>query len=404
MPPVETIDRRGARRLALARAGFLGRRYSGLPERAQGAGRRAREAALAVVRRFGYLQLDSVSVAGARSHAIVLASRLEGMAPRVGENLLAPGTPLFEYWGHEASWLPIELYPVFAFRRRGHRTHPWWGDVLSKHPEIVDRVLRHVEAHGPVRAADFDDPDRRSGWWQFGPTKRVLSALWSAGDLAIRERRGFQRWFDLPERVIPERWRAVEVAEEEALATLLERALAGHGWATTSTLKATWRIRRRGSAVTAALAGLVAEGRICPCRSIAPGHPPRDGWIRTVDLERLDALRRCRPRPDRGVLLSPFDPLLWDRARVDRFFGFEQVLEIYKPASQRRFGYYCLPVLAGDRLVGRVDLKADRRGGRLEVRAVHTERPAPTASERAAIESALDRWGRTVELARSPPS
>ena len=128
---METLSLRSVRRLALCRAGFLKPEWTALPSRARGRGQRAREAANLVIRRFGYLQLDTVSIAGARSHTIVLLSRLEGMDPVLGEQLLQPGEPVFEYWGHEASWLPIELYPAFEFRRKEFLgLHPWWGNVV----------------------------------------------------------------------------------------------------------------------------------------------------------------------------------------------------------------------------------------------------------------------------------
>ena len=146
---METLSPLEARRLALARAGLLKPGWTGMPARAAGRGGRARRGALDVVRRFGYLQLDTVSVAGARSHAIVLASRLEGFDPALGEELLLPGEPLFEYWGHEASWIPIELYPAFEWRRREYRHHPWWGDLIGQHPEVA----RRLTAHGARRGA-----------------------------------------------------------------------------------------------------------------------------------------------------------------------------------------------------------------------------------------------------------
>src|SRR5688500_9257320 len=128
---MDTLSLRAARRLALARAGLLSPETTGLPRRARGHGPSAFAAAHAVIGRFGYLQLDTVSVAGARSHTIVLLSRLEGLAASVGEELLTPGAPVFEYWGHEASWIPLALYPAFEFRRREFRRHPWWGDLLK---------------------------------------------------------------------------------------------------------------------------------------------------------------------------------------------------------------------------------------------------------------------------------
>jgi len=363
---VETLTVAEVRRLALARAGLLKPEWTGFPARGAGRGVRARRAALAIVDRFGYLQLDTVSVAGARSHAIVLMSRLEGVDPQLGEELLAPGAPIFEYWGHEASWIPLSLYPCFEWRRQQYRAHPWWGDLVSAHPDVADGLLKRIRDDGPIRSVDMEGKSG-SGWWDLKLTKKVATALWSSGDLAIRERRNFQRTYDLAERVIPPALRDGALPYEDALDELLLRALDGHGWAATGTLMRTWRLHRRGPDLDASLRRLADAGKAVPCALVDDGGRRTAGWIRPRDLELVPRLARVRPRGDRGVLLSPFDPLLWERDRVARLFGFDQVLEIFKPAPQRVYGYYCLPVLAGERLVARFDLKADRAAGRLQV-------------------------------------
>ena len=167
-----------------------------MPSRAAGRGRRARRAAHEIIRRFGYLQLDTVSIAGARSHAIVLHSRLDGCDPSLGDELLRPGEPIFEYWGHEASWIPIELYPVFAFRRRDFRSHPWWGDLVGQHPEVAREIRRRIRKEGPLRSVDLEGEGGR-GWWNLKIAGKVARAMWSSGELAVRERRNFQRTYDL---------------------------------------------------------------------------------------------------------------------------------------------------------------------------------------------------------------
>jgi uncharacterized protein YcaQ len=399
MPPLterETLTVLEARRLALARAGLLKPEWTGLPRRAGGKGRRARSGCHAIIGRFGYLQLDTVAVAGARSHALVLMSRLVGLDPRLPEELLRPGEPLFEYWGHEVSWLPLELYPVFSFRRRQFRIHPWWGDVLGEHPKTAAEILERIGTEGPLRSVDLEGEGGQQ-MWDLKIAKRVATALWSSGRLAIRERRNFQRSFDLTERVIPEELRAKQVPIGEALKTLLLLSLDGHGWAQTGTLTATWRLRNLKSEVATALWELEEEGQIMRCALLLEergGGRKIAGWIRPEDRELADRLRRIRPRRDRGVLLSPFDPVLWDRARVQKLFDFDQVLEIFKPAVQRRYGYYCLPVLAGDRLVARCDLKADRKAGVLSVLSLHLEGEdeGMKAERREATNSALQRY------------
>ena len=397
---MESLSVRQARRLALARGGLLKPGLTGLPARAAGKGRRARTRCHSIIERFGYLQLDSVSVAGARTHSIVLASRLEKFDASLGEKLLTPGEPLFEYWGHEACWMPMALYPCFAFRRREFRVHPWWGDLLSEHPRMVEEIMRRVEQEGAFRSVDLDGDSGR-GWWDIKFSKRIAEALWSSGELAIAKRNHFHRTFDLPERVIPESIRRKVLSDEESFDTLLLKALAGHGWATIGTLSATWRLVNCRDRVAASLKRLEESSRIVSCKLEGAGREV-PGWARPEDLALAAKLDAARPRRDRGVLISPFDPVLWDRERVRLLFGFDQVLEIYKPAEARRYGYYCLPVLAGDRLIARVDLKAERRARYLRVLACHYETNGSKRDiarrERHAVQCALSRYASSVGL------
>ncbi len=395
------LSLREVRRLALARAGLLKREWTGFPQRAKGLGQQARNTAIEVIRRFGYLQLDTVSIAGARSHTIVLLSRLKGFDPALGEKLLSPEAMIFEYWGHEASWIPLELYPALAFRRREFRKHPWWGDLIGEHPEVARNLRRRIRTEGPLRSIDMEGQGS-AGWWNLKTTKRVATALWSSGALSIRERINFHRTYDLTERVIPEDVRAKPLSTRAGIEMLLLKALEGHGWATTGTLAATWRLRNRKQDITAALNRLVDKGQVVSCGLENPDGRPWQGWIRPADRELASRLNTIRPRGDIGVLLSPFDPLLWDRERVRLLFDFNQVLEIFKPASQRTYGYYCLPVLAGERLVARFDFKADRKRGVLHVlscrfEGTNTSRPATNQDGKAA-KVALARYAGALKL------
>ena len=395
------ISRRDARRLALIRAGLLKPEWTGMPRRAAGNGARARKAALRIIRRFGYLQLDTVAVAGARSHAIVLMSRLENLHAGVPEALLQPGEPLFEYWGHEASWLPLESYPLFGFRRRAYRRHPWWGDLVRQHPKTARRLRQQILDEGPLRSLDMEGRGSR-GWWDLKIARKLASAMWSSGELAIRERRNFQRSFDFAERVIPGHLLDTEVEKFDAIGQLLLRALAGHGWASTGTLTQTWRLSGCQQEIRDALSRLTESGDILPCRMVDERRGSINGWIRPGDLELADRSRSLRPSRNRGVLLSPFDPVLWDRKRVLVLFGFEQILEIFKPAPQRVYGYYCLPVLAGERLIARVDLKVERKTRQLCILALHYEdenhHGRPSSIDRQATNIALERYAGMLGL------
>jgi uncharacterized protein YcaQ len=404
---MHAISLKAARRLALARAGLLPTKLSGLPARAagpRGRGKRTQDAIAKVIDRFGYLQLDTISVAGARTQSIVLCSRLAGMDASLAEELLQPGQPYFEYWGHEACWLPMSMYPYFEFRRQEFRVHPWWGDIITANRKAADALLARIRDEGPLRSMELEEEPgvKRSseGWWETKLSKRIAEALWSSGELAIRERRNFHRIFDLAERVIPAEVYDVQASDADSMDTLLLRALAAHGWATTGTLAATWRLRNRRPAIQASLERLHESGVIAPCEL----HDRKDqvaGWIRTQDLETAALVESYRLHALHPVLLSPFDPVLWDRARVARLFGFEQVLEIYKPQPIRQYGYYCLPVLSGEWLVGRVDLKSHRQEGRLEVRAWHREKPPRGKTEGdvdEAVSNALQRYATSVGL------
>lgn len=372
-----------------------------MPTGVRGGGKTAREAAHKIIQRFGYLQLDTVSIAGARSHTIVLLSRLNGFDPALGEALLNSEAPLFEYWGHEACWIPMELYPALSFRRREFKHHPWWGNIVGNNPDVARRLRKRIRDRGPVRSVEMEGRGS-SGWWDLKIAKKVATALWSSGELAILERKNFQRTYDLASRVIPQIVRDRRMTPAAGLDVLLMKALDGHGWATAGTLAATWRLRNRKEKIKASLGRLTRAGRIVPCELQESNKRSIPGFVQPQDLELAARLSSIRPRKDQGVLLSPFDPVLWDRARVAKLFGFDQVLEIFKPAGKRTYGYYCLPVLAGDRLVSRVDLKADRKRGRLHVISCQFEdkssNRSQTAPDREATRFALERYANSLKL------
>ena len=395
------IDIRRARRLALLAAGLLRPDWTGLRPRGAGKGKAAREWAHDLVSHFGYLQLDTVSVAGMRSHPFVLWSRHPRLDPELGEELLKPGAPLFEYWGHEACWIPQDLYPLFQFRRDGFQRSEWWNRIQKAHPGTADEVLQRVREEGPIRSSDLEGQGE-GGWWGHKPAKRVVVALWSSGHLAVRERKNFQRTFDLPERIIPDHLRRTSVTRGESLRELLAIALRGHGWARMGTLAQTWRLRNCRPELQTALEELREQGRVLECTLRTDARKRIPGWILSDYVPILDRLARLRPDPTQGRLLSPFDPVLWDRKRVALLFGFEQTLEIFKPRETREFGYFCLPVLAGEELIGRVDPKADRKAGTLRVLSEHLEPSGEHSVLRAAVTDLAEAQG--LEARFPPPA
>ena len=361
---IERISPVLARRIALAAQGF-------------GAKRPATPGSAHLLRTLDRVQLhqvDSVNVL-ARAHYLPAFSRL-GTYDRADLDRLAWGPKrqrrLFEYWAHEASLLPFTLQPLLRWRMaQADRGEAGWGRMrvyATERRQEAIALLDRIRIEGPLAAADFESHKGQSGWWEWSDTKRALEWLFWAGHITTATRRGsFERVYDLTERVIPADVLAqVTPSEAEAHRALIERAAAAHGIATSGDLRDYFR--QSPEQAGPAIRSLAEEGVLLPAE--VPGW--RHAWLHR------DA-RRPR-RIEAQALLAPFDPLIWARDRTERLFGFRYRIEIYVPADQRRHGYYVLPFLLGDRLVARVDLKADRQARRLLVQATHME---PDASSHA---------------------
>jgi uncharacterized protein YcaQ len=351
----------------------------------------------AAVRRMSCVQLDSISTVE-RSHRIVLSSRIGVYPVGTVSRLLGEGR-VFEYWAHEASLLPVEDFPLFRWRMRG-RGH--WGRherALKEHPEVAEHVLEEIRARGPLGSRHFEG-EGGAGMWDWKPAKEVLDAYWDSGVLSIAGRQGFQRLYDLTERVIPgEVLDRPDPSEGEALRGLVMRAVRARGALTESGIAEHWRVEGRTAVVRPHVEALVAEGALARL-AVDDGGPD---VLVPGDLPLHESVSPG------ATLISPFDNLLWDRSFAERLFGFRHVMEIYKPAPQRVYGYYVLPLLRGDRIVGRADLKSDRKAGVLRVVAFHREpRVRDSAALARAFRRALERLARAaglqaVELARSSP-
>ena len=341
---------------------------------AQGLGAPARgvpvtmAALMRTVRRLGVLQIDSVNVL-ARAHLLPLFARL---GPYPVELLTRAAWPnrsrdrlLTETWAHEASLVPVEMHPLLRWERR-HWSTAGAARMARAHPGLLDDITAIIGASGPCSAGAVEKrlataAKDRPGWWEWSEAKRGCEALFAAGVLGTATRRGFERQYDLIERVLPERVRSQPVPEPaEAKRQLVDIAARAHGVATVGDLADYFRMPVRDAGV--AVAELIDNGTLTRVRVA--------GWTEPAYLHSAARI----PRAVGGAaLLGPFDPLVWTRGRAQRLFGFRYRIEIYTPAPRRVYGYYVFPLLLGSELVGRFDLKADRDGGRLLVQASWSE-------------------------------
>jgi uncharacterized protein len=375
--PRVRISAAEARRIALAAQGFAEPRKPG--------GRAIRR----LFDRVGLIQIDSVNVLS-RAHYLPGFARL-GPYGREALDRAAHYTPrrLFEYWGHEASLIDVELQPLLRWRMARAHDEAWGGmrRVAKERPELLQEVLDQVRERGPLAARDLDGQrPRKSGpWWDWSESKKAIELLFWSGEVTSARRQNFQRLYDLPERVLPQAvLDAPTPSEEDAQRSLVAIAARALGVAALPELRDYFRLP--ADAMRRRIDELVETGELLPVEVEGWGVP---GY--------LHADARIPRSVDARALLGPFDNLLWERARVERLFGFRFKLEIYVPQPKRVYGYYVLPFLLGDRLVARVDLKADRQAGRLLAHAVHLEPDAPPETTEA-LRQELDRLAGWLEL------
>lgn len=336
--------------------------------------------------RLGVLQIDSVNVF-ARSHYLPLFSRLGAYDPALLDRVfLSRTTHYVEYLAHEATFVPIEDWSLWRFRMDAfRRRHADPGSWATQNARTLAWVKDELRERGPLRPAQLraDAPRERGTWWDWDEVKLALEHLWRTGDVAISGRRGFERIYALEEQVIPADVREREVPRDDAIRELIRRAARSHGVATEADLADYYRISDR-PAIRRSIGELVDTGELLPVqvRGWERAGRPVPAW-----LHRDAVIPR---RVDAAAVLTPFDPVVWFRERALRAFDLDYRIEIYVPAQKRRFGYYSLPVLVGDRIVARIDLKADRASSTLQVQSAWWEPHArPDDAEAIAGELAL---------------
>ncbi|MGZ8606968.1 MAG: winged helix-turn-helix domain-containing protein [Actinomycetota bacterium] len=370
MSAVREVDLATVRRLNVALQGLAGTPPRSSPARV-----------LDVVRRIRCVQLDPISVV-ARSPFLVLRSRLRDFAPGHLDRLVYRDRALFEYWAHAASIVLTEDYPIHHYRMReaSHGSSTAWGERIRTWMHANDRlrrsVLSNLRRHGPLRLRDLVDESlvawQSSGWSRERNVDQMLRLLWTRGRVMVADRKGLEKWWDLAERVIPPEVRRRRLSDLGVSRRAAELSLRGLGVATPQHVKDHFTIGRYPE-LPRALEGLERARSIERVRLVDDGSALPGTWfVHRDDLPVLEALEAGAWEP-RATLLSPFDNVIHDRKRAERVFGLRYRMEIYVPKDQRRFGYYAMPLLVGDRFLARVDAANDRTGGRLLVHAVHPE-------------------------------
>lgn len=328
---------------------------------------------LAAIRRMGVLQIDTIHVV-ARSPYLVLWSRLGQYEPHWLDDLLAEGA-LFEYWAHEACFVPIEDYRLLRHRMIDPGSMGWkyshaW---MQQHRDEANRMLEYIRTNGPVRSSDFVRTDGKRGtWWSWKPEKRTLEMLFTAGEVMIARRHNFQRVYDLRERVLPH-WDDAQLPPiEQVQRELVLKSIKALGVTMARWVPDYFRLPKAG--IAALVTRLADEGALLRARVEGWAEP---AYIHPDNAALAEAAAHQSLQPELTTLLSPFDPVVWDRACALAMFGFDYRIECYTPAPKRRYGYFTLPILHRGALVGRLDPKAHRREGIFEVKALHLEPGVP---------------------------
>nr|WP_276562535.1 crosslink repair DNA glycosylase YcaQ family protein [Hoeflea prorocentri] len=346
----------------------------------------------ALIERLGFVQVDSINTV-ARAHDLILFSRRQGYRPKQLKALLEKERSLFEHWTHDASVIPTQFYPYWELRfdryreRLIKRWREWRRDGFE---EKIDDVLAHIAQNGPAMSREMggDEKKNSGGWWDWHPSKTALEYLWRTGQLAVCRRDGFQKVYDLCERVIAEEHRSDRYSVEETVDWACSSALDRLGFATSGEIAAFWEGITPAEAKMWCAERLGSELIEIEIETAQGGRPHR--VFARADIE--THLEAVADAPSRLRVLSPFDPAIRDRKRAERLFGFNYRIEVFVPEPKRRYGYYVFPLLEGDRLIGRIDMKCRRDTGVLDVTALWPEPKVKLGRGRLArLEAELDR-------------
>ncbi|WP_434052430.1 MAG: crosslink repair DNA glycosylase YcaQ family protein [Roseibium sp.] len=383
--PLPRLSNSKARRLFLNKHGLC------TPPKGNGKG----DDLCAVFDQLGFVQVDSINTV-ARAHHMILAARRPAYKEKNLKLHLERDRLVFEHWTHDASIIPTKFFSHWQLRFERDRERlikRWRNWHQNEFEQKLDDVLKRISDHGPVTSASVGEDENRSsgGWWEWHPSKTALEFLWRTGELSVCRRTGFQKVYDLTERVIPDGHRNTIHESEDTIDWAARSALSRLGFATSGEIAAFWDLISPQEAKTWCQNAL-ADGTIVEAEIECQHGDFRRVFLFPETLAELDDLPEP---PSRVRILSPFDPALRDRKRAERLFGFAYRIEIFVPEPKRRYGYYVFPVMEGDRLIGRIDIKAQRDKDRLQVRAYWPEEGVRASKGRLAkLEAELQRMAR----------
>jgi uncharacterized protein YcaQ len=344
---------------------------------------RGKQATLRAIEQIGYVQIDTISVVE-RAHHHVLWSRVSNYKSQYLTELVAE-RQLFEYWSHAAAWLPMKDYRFSLPRmKQANGDRNWFGDCDKK---LIQQVLHRVQHEGALLARDFEDTRKgKKEWWDLKPAKRALEQLFMQGELMVTRREGFQKVYDLPERIIPDWVDTTEPTLEEYADYLIDNTIRAHGFATTKSMAYLRKGKPLRHAIDLRLQVKLEDGQVLKLEL------DNDNDIYVLP----ELLDRPAPRSNKFVrILSPFDNAIIQRQRGQNIFQFNYQIECYLPAPKRQFGYFCLPILYGDQFVARADCKAHRKQGMFEIKSLHYEPEfLPNEDFTQAFSSAIDSFSK----------